>query len=222
MTWTGRLIRYINLYGLKFSKEDHIKFIKLYYDLIIMPGLEASMISLFASTLSSLLKKQYLISPEELQLPWKPLYKLMKTILDSPFEDVGLYYIPASMDSVLRTVVKLCRDYFHIEATEEMLAEWRPLLCPFDMTMPMGVSLFAAFLPTKIYPKNHKLGYLLWFDEFMGLWKMCHNKPSWEFDFLLLFSRLADNNIGYINWEPYMPLMFSKILNNFGLPVGYR
>ena len=60
MTWTGRLIRYINLYGLKFSKEDHIKFIKLYYDLIIMPGLEASMISLFASTLSSLLKKQYL------------------------------------------------------------------------------------------------------------------------------------------------------------------
>lgn len=222
MTWTGRLIRYINLYGLKFSKEDHIKFIKLYYDLIIIPGLEASMISLFASTLSSLLKKQYLISPAELQLPWKPLYKLMKTILDSPYEDVGLYYIPASMDSVLRTVVKLCRDYFHIGATEEMLAEWRPLLCPFDMTMPMGVSLLAAFLPTKIEPKKHQQGYLLWFDEFMGLWKMCHNKPSWEFDFLLLFSRLADNNIGYINWEPVMPLMFSKILNNFGLPVGYR
>ncbi|XP_057375631.1 proteasome activator complex subunit 4-like [Daphnia carinata] len=222
VTWTGRLIRYINLYGLKFSKEDHVKFVKLYYDLIVIPGLEASMISLFASTLSGLLKKQYLISPQELQLPWKPLYKVMKTILDSPYEDVGLYYIPASMDSVLRTVVKLCRDYFPIEATEEMLEEWRPLLCPFDMTMPMGVSLFETFLPTKTEPKNHEKSYLLWFEEFIGLWRMCHNKPSWEFDLLLLFSRLADNNIGQINWEPVMPLMFCKILNNFGLPVGYR
>lgn len=222
VTWTGRLIRYINLYGLKFSKEDQIKFIKLYYDLILIPGLEASMISLFASTLNGLLKKQYLISPAELQLPWRPLYKLMQTVLDSPYEDVGLFYIPSSLDTVLRNVVKLCRDYFPIEATEEMLSEWRPLLCPFDMTMPMGISLFETFLPTKTEPKNHQKSYLLWFDEFVGLWQMCHNKPSWEFDLLLLFSRLADNNIGFINWEPIMPLMFSKFLNNFGLPVGYR
>ena len=180
------------------------------------------MISLFASTLNGLLKKRYLISPAELQLQWRPLYKLMETVLDSPYEDVGLYFIPSSLDTVLRNVVKLCRDYFPIEATEEMLEEWRPLLCPFDMTMPMGVSLFETFLPTKTEPKNHPRSYLLWFEDFIGLWKMCHNKPSWEFDLLLLFSRLADNNIGRINWEPVMPLMFSKILNNFGLPVGYR
>lgn len=180
------------------------------------------MISLFASTLNGLLKKQYLISPAELQLQWRPLYKLMETVLDSPYEDVGLYFIPSSLDTVLRNVVKLCRDYFPIEATQEMLEEWRPLLCPFDMTMPMGVSLFETFLPTKTEPKNHPKSYLLWFEEFIGLWRMCHNKPSWEFDLLLLFSRLADNNIGQINWEPVMPLMFCKILNNFGLPVGYR
>jgi len=57
--------------------DDHIKFIKLLYELILIPDLEASMISLFASTLHALLKKSYLISPAQLQLPWRPLYKVI-------------------------------------------------------------------------------------------------------------------------------------------------
>lgn len=66
------------------------------------------------------------------------------------------------------------------------------------------------------------LGFLLWFEELQGLWKMAHNQPQWESDFMVLFSRLSENNIGYVDWEPLIPLIFSKILNNFGLPVGYR
>lgn len=52
---------------------------------------------------------------------------------------------------------------------------------------------------------------------------VCSNlQPSWEVDLILLFSRLAEHNIGYVDWEPVTPLMFSKILHNFGLPVCYR
>ena len=61
VAWTGRLNRYLNLYGFKFSKEDHVNFIKLYYELILIADLEASMISLFASTLNALMKKKNLI-----------------------------------------------------------------------------------------------------------------------------------------------------------------
>lgn len=222
VAWSGRLLRYINLYGYKFSKDDHINFIKLYYELILIPNLEASMVSLIANMLNTLLKKPHLISPEDLQLEWKPLYKLMKDILDSPDEDVGLLLIPSGMDSVLRNLIKQCRDYFPLEATKEMLEEWRPLLCPFDMTMGMAIGLFETFLPTKIPPSNKQHGYTLWFDELVGLWKMCHNHPSWESEMFWLFARLADHNIGYIDWEPVTPLVFSRILQNFSLPVGYR
>ena len=222
VTWVGRLTRYITLYGLKFSTEDHIHFIKLIYELLLIRDLEASLIALFTNTLTSLLKKQNLIDPSELELPWKPLYNLMKSLLDSPYEDVGLLLIPSGMDTTLRNIVKLCRDYFPLEATSEMLKEWRPLLCPFDITMAMGIGLFEAFLPTKISPTYSDRGFKLWLDEFVGMWKMCHNQPSWESDMLWLFARLADNNIGYVDWEPLMPLMYSKILQNFQLPVGYR
>lgn len=41
---------------MKFSKEDHIYFIKLMYELIIIPNLDPFLINKFGSTLILLLK----------------------------------------------------------------------------------------------------------------------------------------------------------------------
>lgn len=35
-------------------------------------------------------------------------------------------------------------------------------------------------------------------------------------------ARLAKYNIGYINWEPYIPIMFVRFLRTLHLPVGYK
>lgn len=48
--------RYIYLYGMKFSKEDHIVFVKLMYELITIPDLDPKLIDKFGSILISLLK----------------------------------------------------------------------------------------------------------------------------------------------------------------------
>ena len=37
-----------------------------------------------------------------------------------------------------------------------------------------------------------------------------------------LYGRLADHNIGAIDWEPYIPTIFSRIMKNFNLPVHYK
>lgn len=37
-----------------------------------------------------------------------------------------------------------------------------------------------------------------------------------------LMARLSHYNIGRINWEPYIPIMFVRFLRNFYLPVSYR
>lgn len=46
----------MRIYGMKFSKEDHIGFIKLYYELLTMPDSEPTRLSKCASTLTYLLK----------------------------------------------------------------------------------------------------------------------------------------------------------------------
>lgn len=48
--------RYMRLYGRKFSKEDHVLFIKLLYELVTIPKLEISMMQGLARLLINLLK----------------------------------------------------------------------------------------------------------------------------------------------------------------------
>lgn len=41
-------------------------------------------------------------------------------------------------------------------------------------------------------------------------------------DVLQLMSYLAMHHIGHIDWEPYIPMIFSRILRSFGLPVAFK
>ncbi|KAM7385735.1 hypothetical protein PAMP_001796 [Pampus punctatissimus] len=129
--WTRKLSTYMRLYGRKFSKEDHVLFIKLLYELVTIPKLEISMMQGLARLLINLLN---------------------------------------SVESVLKTLVKSCRP--------------------------------------------------LWFDELINLWMSVQNLPSWEVHLVNLFARLANDNIGYIDWDPYIPKIFTRILRSLNLPVG--
>uniref|UniRef100_A0A8D3D7I1 Proteasome activator subunit 4 n=1 Tax=Scophthalmus maximus TaxID=52904 RepID=A0A8D3D7I1_SCOMX len=232
--WTRKLSTYMRLYGRKFSKEDHVLFIKLLYELVMIPKLEISMMQGLARLLINLLKKRELLSREDLELPWRPLYELHDRILFSKTEHLGLnccgyigpkLYVTTvlrlhSVESVLKTLVKSCRPYFSESATQEMLDEWRPLLCPFDVTMQRAISYFELFLPTTLPPELHHTGFKLWFDELISLWVSVQNLPSWEVHLVSLFARLANDNIGYIDWDPYIPKIFTRILRSLNLPVG--
>ncbi|XP_036438981.1 proteasome activator complex subunit 4A isoform X1 [Colossoma macropomum] len=237
--WTRKLSTYIRLYGRKFSKEDHVLFIKLLYELVTLPKLEISMMQGFAHLLISLLKKRELLSRDDLELPWRPLYELQERILYSKTEHLGLNWFPSSLrprstskhiiikiaqrcsvERVLKALVKNCRPYFPESATQEMLDEWRPLLCPFDVTMQRAIGYFELFLPTTLPPHLHHKGFKLWFKNLIDLWVTVQNLPTWEMHLVSLFARLANDNIGYIDWDPYIPKIFTRILRSLNLPVG--
>lgn len=48
--------RYIKIYGLRVSKEDHIKLVKLMFELTVAPDQEISVTHAFATTFDKLLK----------------------------------------------------------------------------------------------------------------------------------------------------------------------
>ncbi|KAB1266874.1 Proteasome activator complex subunit 4 [Camelus dromedarius] len=178
------------------------------------------MIQGFARLLINLLKKKELLSRDDLELPWRPLYDMVERILYSKTEHLGLNWFPNSVENVLKTLVKSCRPYFPADATAEMLEEWRPLMCPFDVTMQKAITYFEIFLPTSLPPELHHKGFKLWFDELIGLWVSVQNLPQWEGQLVNLFARLATDNIGYIDWDPYVPKIFTRILRSLNLPVG--
>ncbi|XP_012728979.2 proteasome activator complex subunit 4B isoform X3 [Fundulus heteroclitus] len=174
----------------------------------------------YARLLIQLLKKKELLSRDDLQLPWRPLYELYERIIYSKTEHLGLVWFPNSVDHILKALIKSCRLYFPAPSTREMLDEWRPLLCVFDVAMQKGISNMELFLPTIMPPEEHSQGFQLWFDELMNLWMSVQNQPSWEGHLVNLFARLANDNIGYVDWTPYIPTIFTRILRSLNLPVG--
>ncbi|KAM9425985.1 proteasome activator complex subunit 4B [Pholidichthys leucotaenia] len=218
--WSRKLFSFLKLYGRRFSKEDHILFIKLLYELVTLPNLEPYMMQSYARLLIQLLKKKELLSRDDLQLPWRPLYELYERIIYSKTEHLGLIWFPSSVDHILKALIKSCRLYFPASSTREMLEEWRPLLCVFDSVMQKAISNMELFLPTIMPPEEHSQGFQLWFDELMNLWLSLQNQPSWEGHLVNLFARLANDNIGYVDWTPYIPTIFTRILRSLNLPVG--
>ena len=84
------------------------------------------------------------------------------------------------MEQTLKTLIRCSRAYFPEGSTQKMLDEWRPLMCPFDVTMGVAMSYFEMFLPTFDCYDKRETTYLLWFDEFMSFWTTCSNGPPWE------------------------------------------
>uniref|UniRef100_A0A3B5LHN2 Proteasome activator Blm10 mid region domain-containing protein n=1 Tax=Xiphophorus couchianus TaxID=32473 RepID=A0A3B5LHN2_9TELE len=231
--WSRKLFSFLKLYGRRFSKEDHILFINLLYELVTLPNLEPHMMCSYARLLIQLLKKKELLSRDDLQLPWRPLYELYERLIYSKTEHLGLVWFPkyntcssisllaySSVDHILKALIKSCRLYFPASSTKEMLDEWRPLLCVFDVVMQKAISNMELFLPTIMPPEEHSQGFQLWFDELMNLWMSVQNQPTWEGHLVNLFARLANDNIGYVDWTPYIPTIFTRILRSLNLPVG--
>ncbi|XP_072167902.1 proteasome activator complex subunit 4-like [Diadema setosum] len=220
--WTGKFSSYIRYYGRKFSKEEHIAFINLYLELLNMPDLEFKLMSEFARILIMLLKKRNLLSRDDITIPWKPLYKIVERVIYSQYEPLGLEWFPHSLENRLKSLIRVSRPYFSVESTQEMLDEWRPLLCPFDETMTKGILYIEAFMPTLLPPEQHQKGFKLWLDEMINIWNNSQNSPCIESALVDLFSRLASENIGYIDWTPHIPKIFTCFLRGLSLPVGSK
>lgn len=122
----------------------------------------------------------------------------------------------------MRGLIRHSRPYFALEATQEMLEEWRPLMCPFDMTMAKAMAYCEMFLPTFNTQENADRTYNLWFLEVMAFWQANPNCQLFESSIQALMARLAEDTSGYFDWGPYIPQYMTRIPHSLDLPVTYK
>ena len=63
-----RLTSYINMFGLKFSKEDHVSLIRLFYQVLVQVNMDPPTMYQAAITLSTLLESRHLIEVSSIAL----------------------------------------------------------------------------------------------------------------------------------------------------------
>lgn len=71
----------------------------------------------------------------------------------------GQFYSNIVFECLCQLKSLLSFRYFHEDATQEMLDEWRPWLCPFDMYVIGGLQCLDYFLPTSLPPELHHKGF---------------------------------------------------------------
>ncbi|CAF4196635.1 unnamed protein product, partial [Rotaria magnacalcarata] len=218
--WSSKLQQFISLYGLCFTKSDHLKFIHLYLSVLSIPDLNYSNAKTCFDILDELLNKSRLIQRDDLLVDWRILYAWVKLILFNNDENYSLLALPNDVEKSLLYCVRSCRPYFSATATQEILDEFRPWLCPFDSAFSDAMCYLDLFLPVHLPPKLHDQGFKLWLPEFLSIWETVCNNPDWEQNVINIFSFVAWCNIGYIDWEPWMPKIFTRILKSFSLPVA--
>lgn len=71
--------------------------------------------------------------------------------------------------------------YFPLSATKEILDEFKPLLCPYDVTFTDGFKHLEWFLPTLAVGEIERRNtWHLWFKEFFTMWESIHSCPGFE------------------------------------------
>lgn len=105
--------------------------------------------------------------------------------------------------------------YFAKESTQEILDEIFPKLYPLDTGKTCDTFAFLGLF------LNYTHHFDLWFYDCMDMWDTYHN-PSWNADLMNKIGALASENIGLIDWEPYIPVVFTRILRSLHLPVCYK
>ncbi|CAF0870123.1 unnamed protein product, partial [Didymodactylos carnosus] len=218
--WSSKLQRFINLYGYYFSKEEHLRFINFYLSILSIKDLDYSHVKTCFDMLKELLRKTRLITRDDLTIDWNQLYYWTKRILHNHDVSYALVAMPDDIVDSLYYCVHGCRPYLSPASTQEILDQFRPHLCPFDSAFFDAIRIFELFLPVHLPPQLHDKGFKLWLPEFLGIWESVHSNPEWEGNLVNLFSIVAWYNIGYIDWQPWIPKIFTRILQSMGLPVG--
>ncbi|EFI28574.1 hypothetical protein CC1G_13601 [Coprinopsis cinerea okayama7 len=122
------------------------KLIRVYYELCILPGVDARCVRSWADTLSRLIGSKYRglrkLEPSDLELPWEPLWEMVKKELwpKLPATDVSRNIV-----TLLFYVIDKCRPYYPPSSVPEMLDTFLPMLT--QESLLTMIPVLTSFLP---------------------------------------------------------------------------
>uniref|UniRef100_A0A915A5Y9 Proteasome activator Blm10 mid region domain-containing protein n=2 Tax=Parascaris univalens TaxID=6257 RepID=A0A915A5Y9_PARUN len=211
--WLDQLKYYLDTFYLRFHREDHIRFVRFAYSLILEKDLNHRIVHKACSLIKSLINEE-ILNRKHLTLEWRPLYKL--------YTEIAYERNERNLDvSVVKDVAFTVKEFFPLSATGEILSEIRPYVDVWnDYAMERFIGLFAAFVPLKMSIDEHnKYGAALWFDELWYFYNLVEMNSSWECRIQCIFSAISEYCPGYIDWTPKHTIIFSKLLRTLNLSV---
>lgn len=201
--------------------------VKFYYELILVPGMEPRIIRTWADMIQRLLASKpglkRKLELDDLQLPWEPLWRIMRKEL---WPKGRTHDTSRNLVNILLFVADLCKRYYPPTEIPKMLDTFIPLLTQ-DSVLSV-VPVIISFLPP-----THCAQYV---PALFKIWE-AFNSNVLDERFLELFGALAEEHVagkagdagseGGAEWKEVgiwtgeqFAILVGKCLNSMNVPVG--
>ncbi|KAK0602445.1 hypothetical protein LWI29_033449 [Acer saccharum] len=153
-----------------------------------------------------------------LKVPWRPLYDtLIHTHFTRNTGPEGWRLRQRHFEAVT-SLVRSCRRFFPPGSAFEIWSEFRSLLeNPWHNSSFEGSGFVRLFLPTNL--DNQDFFTDDWIKECISLWDSIPNCQFWNSQWTAVIARVI-KNYDFIDWEFFIPALFTRYLNMFEVPVA--
>ncbi|XP_015881496.3 proteasome activator subunit 4 isoform X1 [Ziziphus jujuba] len=153
-----------------------------------------------------------------LKVPWRPFYDtLIHTHFSRNAGPEGWRLRQRHFETIT-SLVRSCRRFFPPGSAFEIWSEFRSLLeNPWHNSSFDGSGFVRLFLPTNL--DNKDFFSQDWIKECMNLWESIPNCQFWNSQWAAIVARVV-KNYDFIDWECFLPTLFTRYLNMFEVPVA--
>ncbi|EPQ60983.1 hypothetical protein GLOTRDRAFT_53630 [Gloeophyllum trabeum ATCC 11539] len=225
-TWDGMLQCWL-LMRYPISKSLRAKMVHLYYELCLLPGIEARVIRSWADMLSRLLSNKpgmkRKLEAEDLQLSWQPLWKVLQREL---WPKKRIQDSSRNVINILLYVAELCQRYYPASEIPNMLSTFLPLFTK-DTYLTM-IPVITSFMPPTHCP--------LYLPPLLKIWE-AFNSTVVDDRLLELIGDLSEEHVagkagdageeGGAEWkdvgiwtQDQWTFLMGKALGSMNVPVG--
>ncbi|RGB33631.1 hypothetical protein C1646_815894 [Rhizophagus diaphanus] len=191
--WVKQLNGYLDLQH-PLSCQTRAQLARVLFELVITPGIDTSHAEVFSNTCVRLLKKKDKIGPEDLTLPWEPLFDMIYRIYFPKGRQKTLISESKQISAVVR-LVEHAQRFFPPEATKDILARVLPLFHANNVGDAFTVQAFLVrFLP--IGPsKTPEYSPAKWLPTIFSFWYLVPGLLLFQTEFIDLVARVAEENV---------------------------
>ncbi|KAG9448800.1 hypothetical protein H6P81_008765 [Aristolochia fimbriata] len=153
-----------------------------------------------------------------LRVPWRPLYDtLMHTHFKRNTGPEGWRLRQSHFEAVI-SLVRSCKKFFPAGSATEIWSEFRPLLeNPWHNSAFEGSGFMKLFLPLNM--ENKDFYSQNWIEDSLEIWNSVPNCQFWNIQWTGILAQCI-KYYRFINWEQVLPVLFTRYLNMFEVPVG--
>ncbi|KAG6577528.1 Proteasome activator subunit 4, partial [Cucurbita argyrosperma subsp. sororia] len=153
-----------------------------------------------------------------LKVQWRPLYDtLVHTHFTRNTGPEGWRLRQRHFEAIT-SLVRSCRRFFPAGSAADIWTEFRSMLeNPWHNSSFEGSGFVRLFLPTNL--DNQDFFTHNWIEECMQYWDSIPNCQFWNSQWAAIIARVV-KNYSFIDWERFLPTLFTRFLNMFEVPVA--